>query len=259
MADNSKKTQDNNSQENQKFEIKVTEKEEFPETYSGHVTTSVDLCKLISSLFRTIYADFEGCQFKFDKANRPTISLFFNQIDSKMKDPNKIYATDQEIPEDKKKKGGTSTLIGRRRTMDARRQFGDRFYLTNEGKEGITKFLYGDKFNRDGKVNWGDICIPIATDTQRGMYPYTQPKQMTEVAGLDPVKLLNEIYGTEEGGKTYTHQVIVQCSIGTSFNNGYVNSNNFLLNIQRICDQETESIGLQAGIIGNSVVSGLVK
>ena len=256
MADNSKKAAQAEQQE-EKFEIKVTEKEQFPEDFRGTAMTSVDFCKLVSSLFRTVYEDFEGCQFVVDQRGIPFINLFFNQIDASQKRDSGIYATDREIPSDKKK--GGSGFVGRRRQMDTQRQWGDRFYLTDEGKEGLKKFLYPNYISNNGNVDWGRLCTPVAADTKGALWTYSQPKQMTKVEGLSPIALVNEIFGTEENGSPIENDFRVVKSLNTSFGNGLVNSGNFMIEIRRYNWNRVEETAQKTGLVGNGIISGLVK
>lgn len=256
MADNSKKATQADQQE-EKFEIKVTEKEPFSEDFRGMAMTSVDFCKLVSSLFRTVYEDFEGCQFVVNPQGVASLNLFFNQIDASQKRDSGVYATDREIPTDKKK--GGSGFIGKRRQMDSQRQWGDRFYLTEEGKEGIKKFLYPNYVSNNGNVDWGRICAPVAADTRGAMWTYSQPKQMTRVEGISPLTLVNEIYGTEEDGSVIENQFNVVKSLNTTFGNGLVNSGNFMIEIKRYNCTRVEEIAQKTGLVGNGIISGLVK
>jgi hypothetical protein len=232
----------------EKLVIKVAEHEKFDHIMDSKYLSSNDLCSIISDLFRSVYADYEGCKFIIPQGtNIPTISIFFNHRE--IKDSTLTYACSKEIADEKTK---NPTLRSTRLFQD-RLINGDRYYLTEDGQDGLAPFVFENRsfFKGDGSVNWGKLVSEVADPVSYGV-----PLQFTQVSYLDPVKLLELIYGkTDENGVSWVYGVRVMRSVPTvsMFGQGNVAAN-MMLAIERVCEPEVEKL---AKTLGLSVQSGL--
>ena len=235
-----------NNTEKKAFEIVVEEHEKFAHIMDAKYLSSTELCGIISGLFKEIYADYEGCTFDIPKGtNIPTISLFFNHRDVNL--GSLPTACSKDVVDEKTK----NATLRSTRSFQHRVNNGDRFFLTDEGKEGLAPFVLDSKnfYQKDGNVNWGKIVTDVA-DLNTGV-----PMQYTKVSFIDPAKIMELIFGKKDADDTsWIYGVRIIRSIPTFSVVGAVASENFMLAIERVCEEEVIRLSNQLGL---AVTSGL--
>jgi hypothetical protein len=228
----------------------IQEHETFEHISDSKFLTSTKLCELISGMFGSIYADFEGCNMEFiPGTNQPSITLYFNHKDN----------SGSTLPaactkEDVEAKASNSTLRSTR-SYNNRLINGDRYYLTKEGRA-LEEFVFdGNQFyktNKDGvrSANWDKLVSEIADGNFQYQNVY---QQFTQVKCLDPSKIVEAIFGTiDESGNAWVYGVRVLRSIpSVSIING-VTTAGFVVAIERVSKNEVEALAKQFGLNTNN-------
>ena len=233
-----------------KFVIELDETFEFSPIASSKFITSTDLCSKVSELFHLVFADYEGCVFEMAN-NEPTISLFFNHGEY----PDAAHVATEKV-------GGKtvgSTIIDRSRSRDRLLKEGDKFYLTEDGKDVIKDLLTLRVFN-NGNPDFNRIATEWADRAPVNAYFQQAPTQYTKVSFISVARLCGLLFGSKDAeGNDVEYDVNVRCALnptGFGFNNGAVN-NNYVLNITRVSSKELvdfyNKIGLGASI-GNAII-----
>lgn len=240
----------NNTEKKETFEIVVEEHEKFAHIMDSKFLSSTELCGIISGLFKEIYADYEGCKFEIPQGtNIPTISLFFNHRNTNLS--SLPTACSKDVVDEKTK----NATLRSTRVFQHRMNNGDRFFLTDEGKEGLAPFVMETRnfYQKDGSVNWGKIVGDVADPNAVAMGGV--PMQYTKVSYLDPAKIMELIFGKKDAdGTSWVYGVRVIRSIPTFSVMGAVASENFMLAVERVCEEEVIRLSNQLGL---AVTSGL--
>lgn len=239
-----------------KLEVTVKEKLDFDPLYDCKIMESVTLCGIVSTMFRAAFVDFEGCDFQvpmMDQNNPnpnllPTINLYFNHRELKAA-PGQ-YNGVTKVLDDKTKSPVLKTI----RSHDRKILEGDRYYLTNEGKEAIEPYLLDIPAikNRNGEYNWAKIVSLVADPVNPVMGIQTVPSQYTQIKYIDPIKVLRAVFGDKDksgDSKVYTIDIGRRKMANIGYGGQPVYTNNWLLIISRISEQNTkeytEKLGLQ--------------
>ena len=233
------------------FSIVIEENEKFAHIMDSKFMSSGELCGVISSLLKNVYADFEGCVLEIPQGtNVPTISVFFNH--KEIRPDSVLPAACSKDVTDNKTKNATlrSTRVFQNRLIN-----GDHFYLTDEGKEGLESLVMDNRnfYNKNRSINWGKITAEVADSTTYGAP--MPPMQYTKVSFLDPAKLMELIFGKkDEDGTTWVYGVRIIRSVPTVSMFGSTAANSFMLAVERVCEEEVIRLSQQMGL---AVSSGL--
>lgn len=247
MSNNEEKKQ------REKFVISLEEHEKFPNMASTTFITSHDFCKLVSELFHGVFADFEGCKFD-GSIPGGSLSLIFNHG----KYDESAYVACELASA---KNSGNSTL-NRLRQTDLRNSVGDRFYLTEDGKDAVASLLIPRAFN-NGNPNWGDIVKDVIEQTPASMYMAQQQPHYTKVDFIDLRRLCALIYGDkDEDGDAVEYQVMAGATLAQTFYPGATGpavndpSANRLLQITRVSLKQLTAISekLGFGVAGTNII-----
>jgi len=231
-----------------KYEIMLEKPLKFNYLFQASFVTSSELCGLISDFFRGAYADFEGSSFEMiPGTNLFQVCLFFNH---KNVDGMGLPAACTKEVEDETVKNSTLRSI---RRYDNRCKNGDKFYLTEKGKSGITDFLQEHDAvwkKKDGnmKPNWGRIVQEVANGNG---FMYGTQQQYTKVSYIDVNKVLERIYGaTDEDGNTICYNVKVVGSVPTYMPNMNSTNKEFKLEIDVISEKNLLEYSQKNGLAG---------
>ena len=211
------------NEELEEFDIRIEKHPKFDYICKRALLTSTELGSIISSLFREVYADFEGTTFEIaPNSNNFMCCLVFNH---KNTEGSNLYTACTKEISDKTK----NETLKRIRTYDTIRNAGEKYYLTEFGKKGIVKFLqdnrmiYKDKGENRGEPKWDKIVGEVA-DNSTNIYGAVR-MQYTKVSYIDPNKVLSEIYGaTDEDGNKLCYNISIIGSVPTY--NPMMQSNN---------------------------------
>ena len=232
-----------NQQDNRSV-IQVQEPEPFEAIAESKYITSNDFCKLVSELFKSAFADYEGCTFNVGNGGEPSISLIFNHGNYSDDDIVACHRTTNEVG---------STVIDRTRSRDRFQRDGDRYYLTEDGINTITPLLIPRMYN-NGKPDWKRITGEFVDRNNYNYYNAPQLPQYTKVDFIDIRRLSSLIFGstTADGDKVeYDFRIIFNPT-----NNQYGMTPNYLLDISRVGANEVKKIyeKLGFGSLGSTIV-----
>ena len=207
--------------------------------------TSNELCKLMNDYFKAAFADYEGSIFEMGQQGL-SISLFFNHPKHV---EGAVYACDTA---DAKKVG--NSVLDRINAYDRQVKEGDRYHLTEDGKDIIKPLLASRHFN-NGKVNWGNITCEFADKNPSNYYQPQAAQHMTKVTGIDPRAICAILFGSKDETGSVDYAVEVKSNL--SMNNGFAASHpNYVLSIMKahtdVLVKTSEKFGL--GVAGSAIV-----
>lgn len=208
------------------------------------ILTSNELCRLANQYFRAAFADYEGCFFEMSQG-APTITLAFNHAKHT---EDGVYAVDMPA----NNKVGNSVLE-RTRAYDRLVKEGDRYHITEDGKD-IIKPLLAPRYFNNGNPNWGTIVTDYI-DRPTSYYVPQGGVQLTRIIGIDPKAICAILFGKKEGGSWLDYAVEVKADL--SARNGFgVTAPNYVLNITKAYNDNItktyEKLGF--GMAGSSIV-----
>lgn len=233
--------------------LKVTQHDSFDGIVEVKYISAKELCETVSSIFKQIFGDFEGCTLDgVPGTNTIEIKLFFNHNDNLNGLP---ACCTKEIDN----AGTTNTLLAQTRRYNARMTYGDRYFVTEEGQATLAPLLINNNSTfKNGAPQWGKICSEVADPAGQNMFnPIKQ--QYTVISFIDPTKIIELIYGTEatdENGNSlnWVYNIRLVNSAPTIGNRNANTPANWMLAIDRISEEETEKLARRYGInMGNGL------
>lgn len=230
--------------ERKPFVINVDEPVAFNAIAETKFITSNDLCQMVSELFRNIFADFEGCIFEYDNNFGPSLALVFNHGKY---DEDAILACERASG-----KTVGSTVIDRTRTRDYFTREGDRYQLTEDGRDAVKSLLINRMYN-NGSPNFKSIVSEYVDRNAANMWNQGNLPQYTKVSYIDIRKVCCLIFGDKDDNNVpVDYEILVRSSMNqNSMYGGIPAYQNYMLNIIRASLAETqkiyEKIGLGSG------------
>lgn len=217
----------------------------FEEDFSGKYITSVQLCKLTNQLYRAGFADYAGCTFEVING-LPIMSFYFNHT---RPTEDGVYACERG---DGKTAG--NTILDRTRTRDRQMREGDRYKITEDGKDVIVKLLHHRFFN-NGKAQWGNVVSDITDRSAATFYNPNAAVQMTKITGIDPRRICAVLWG-DEAECDYGLEVKANLAVGTPGMPGAQQNPNYLLSITKAFSENIkktyESLGIAT--MGSNII-----
>lgn len=242
MSDTAKTT--NDVTEREPYAIEMEEPIPFEEDFSGKIITSVAFCKLTNQLYKIGFADYAGCTF--DVVNGvPVMSFYF---DHTRPTEDGVYACERG---DGKVAG--NSVLDRSRNRDRQMREGDRYKITEDGKDVIIKLLH-PRFYNGGKPQWGNIVSDITDRSAANFYNPNAAQQLTKITGIDPRRVCAVLWGTEDGA-----EYGVEVKSNLAFNNnmpGAQQNPNYVLNVTKAfaanIQKTYESLGIAT--MGSNII-----
>ena len=217
MSEEAKKTEEQRT----KYSVNV-EPMAFEADAESMTLTSEELCALTNEFFKAAFADYAGCKFEASQG-QPVMSLYFDHV-KHAEDDAKYYACDMVGS-----KTSGSTVIDRTRNYDRLVKEGDRYHLTDDGKDVIQPLLL-PRFANRRNLNWGDI---VADFVDRSNVSYFNPMNggnaMTKVMYIDPNAICAKLFGD----KGFSYSVQIRGDL-YAFRNGFGGAANYVLNILKV-------------------------
>ena len=246
MSDVKTKTSNNEATENTEEARKPYEIEmkhiPFDEDFGGKLMTSVQFCKMVNQLYRPGFADYVGCTFEVVNGI-PMMSFYFSH---ERHTEDGTYACERG---DGKPSG--NSIIDRTRTRDRQMREGDRYKITEDGKDVISKLLHTRFFN-NGKPQWSNVVSDITDTSAANIYNPQAAVQLTKITGIDPRLICTKFWGAERDD----YSVEVKRNLAIPNAGIPQQNNNFILsitkanseNIQKTC----EALGI--GGMGSMII-----
>lgn len=219
-----------------KFSIKVTDPEKFPNLLEGSILSLTDIMEKVSELFSSVYRDFAGCFI----TPLPNGAGFDTKLYFKETSP----ATDKDVYAFAKKDYNASGMsVQQAYSVLASRAKQKVYEVTQDGKDGLAKFISNQFKDGKGDVKWKSI---INEETQNGVNSTT----FAVVTGIDIYRVLSEIYGNKSPEGAY-YQYMLNITRPISQTPGIVGSVNWLVSLQRIETSKLEELCRKVGMISS--------
>ena len=239
----------NEETKRKKFKIEVDTPAELHAIAETAYLSSNDFCKMVSELFKATFVDFEGCIFEAGNGGEPTISLLFNHGQY---DEDAITACERA--------GGKvsgSSIIDRTRNRDRQMSEGDRYYLTEDGKDVFCKLLTARAFN-NGNPDWKRLVSEWQDRSISTMYNYGQLPQYTKVSNISLSRLCSLIYGNKKDNDPVEYDVRIATALTPVGypQNGMPMNVNYMLTVTVVSSSEVAKIyeKLGYGTMGAHIV-----
>lgn len=238
----------NNATKRVPFEITVDEPLDFEAIAVTKFITSTELAKAASELFKGVFADVEGCIFEAGNGGEPTLSIIFNHGDY----------SGSNLPVGCERIGGKQTgsnILDKTRNRDRQLKEGDRYYLTEDGKDAVISLL-SPRYYNNGNPNWKIICTEWTERSATNYYTNVQNPQYTKVNFIDLRKICGLLYGTKIDDDHVDYDVKIASVMNPGGYPGMTNNSVYMLNITRASSKEVEKTytKLGFGAIGSSIV-----
>lgn len=196
---------DQNKDKRERYRIEMEEHVDFPETASTAYVSSQEICSLASEIFKAAFADCEGTCFDVNQNGEPTLSIIFNHGSY---DENAIVGCERA--------GGNkvgNSIVDRTRARDRQLTEGDRYYLTEDGKDVVLSLLLPRVYN-NGKPNW-KLVVSDYVEAVSSPYYQNQRPQYTKVAFIDLRRVCKLIYGNKDkNGGEIDYDVKIKSVLG---------------------------------------------
>lgn len=235
--------QNNNTREEFKVELDPIP---FEPIGSVMYISSSKVAELTHQILRQVFADSEGCIFS-NVNNIISLTALFNH---NKYDEDAILACcrgDQQ-------QGTGRSVIDVSRQMDSYLRNGDRYIITEDGKDFFKKLLL-PSLTPKGKVNWGNVVGEYVDRTQYSIWSTSQnTPHYTTINGLDVNMIARMIWGDEdEGGEPIVYNTTVLSAIGMPMNG----VQNYMLAINRIYDKGVKATYQAMGF--NNIGSPIIR
>lgn len=237
-------TQNQATEEKGAYTINVDVPERFAAIASSMYIDSNEFCLKAHELFKAAFADSYGFTFDLIQgSNVPMMSAYFDHFDHAEGIPT---AVTKDISES----GTKNTTLRSTRQYSRRLSEGDRYHITDEGKEAIAPFMMdytaARKIYQTNDIKWDSVLAEVADTAYNGM----AQNQVTKVSYLDPNKIAAKIFGEfDEEGNRLEYGVSIVRSMPT-FNGIGSAANNYLLSIARVTENEVYKFCERFGIVG---------
>lgn len=231
--------------EREPFKINFTERPALDFVGNIAYLSSTELGKIIYSVFKNVYQDFEGCIFKPGNGEA-NYSLIFNHGN---------YADDAIVGVTRNTDNSTTNdTINRLRAHDRSLRYGDKYFPTNELKDIVGKLLTNRAYN-NGKPNWGQIINEYTDQTMSNMYmAQNQKPQLTEVKFIDLNRIVKYIFGGDD--VEYIVGVAAPISpMGFAFNQQQIR--NYMLTITAVNAENIQKVYEKLGF--GSMMSNIIR
>lgn len=224
------------------YRIQMEEHAPFSAIAETVYLSSSDMLKLVNELFRSAFADYEGSIFEATNGGEPTVSLFFNH-----------GKYDEEAVTACERLNGNASgnvLLDRYRNRDRQILEGDRYYLSQNGKDVIGPLLTYTAFN-NGNPNWkmlsGDFKDSVGGTIY---YNANQVPVFTKVSSISLSKLCSLIFGERINGQSYDYDVKIAAARANTpyqYGNQMGIDTSYILTITKVSREEVNKIYNQLG------------
>jgi len=203
----------------------------FDGLLKSKIISTIELSKLVNSVFKNAMADYEGCIILPAQNGQFDCTLYF-------KDHGPIRGQGDQIKNLISITGPNRGVSAVDRITAFNNRTSNKLYsLSEETKQILSEFM---AVRKDQKINWNQHVFEQAEATYNANIVYLK------VCGIDIVKILKKIYGGKIDGDRCDYNITLMRPTGM---------NNYLISIQQLDTKEVEKLALSVGIIqtGNSI------
>lgn len=245
---NETKNKQQNNAGRQTYKITIDEHPKFPATSKSAFIMTHDLCKKASEVFNSTFADYEGCFFEVDPNGLFYVTLVFNHGEY----GDEVVAC---------KRGGIEKssgykLLDRSRSIDNRIKHGDRYLITEDGKDIIAPLLLSNYFN-NGNINWSRIVGDYSENRSAGysQYNFYNAPQLTQIKFIDVNRLIGLIYGRKIGDEKFEYMAQLTGALhGGNFANPNINGE-YVLTVTQADVEEVNNLASKLGMnMGSKII-----
>lgn len=219
-----------NTKETKKTTINI-EPIEFDGLLASKLTTTVELSRLINSMFRPIFRDYEGCVIQLDPQGIFQLMLYFSvpTPGAAIADSGRIANVEPIVKPVTDANDAMARIRNINNINSARKN-----ELTQDTKDALSEFMYGYS-EANPKINWNQLVTEI---TDRATFNgYTIH---VAVKGLDLLRVIRKIYGNKKDGNYVEYRVTC---------NRPLNNTNYLIFIEQVDTKMVEKMCHEAGMI----------
>lgn len=246
-----------------KFDISLAKPVDFDATGEIKLLTTQEFCKqFVNPLFKGseggAYADCIGSYFRVNsyiytdpQTHMQTarydscIELSFDHLDH----GSDVVVATTRVPSND---GMVNETVLATRRYANKALYGDKYYFTDEGKEGLDKFFQDRVRHRDPKtgkwkINYDKVKKTIGGNT--GMSPWMgmPGQQRTVVSNIDPDRIARVVFGdTNEEGKKVDYRCMIVNSIPSFY--PYQASSTYVVGIIKLNLDDMQKLGSRYGI-----------
>lgn len=232
---NNQRQGNNQGQGKDKFFIKIDEPLKFVSTIGGELTTSIDLCGSINTLFKSIFQDYEGSVMMVNNFGQPSLTLFF-----------------------KEKGGGDIVPLTSRAGGNSPSERLNRMNLRNKSKTYDVSDKLKDVIEQFSittgrqKINWDSRVNEIAQQS------YGMSSILVAVSDIDINKILKTLYGAtdKETGAKYEYQVSIIKPMGMG---GFNQEVNYVIKVDRLNLKKVDELAGRIGLMPSTGTIPMVR
>lgn len=219
----------------EKFSVRLEEPLKFISTIGGELTTSIDLCGSINTLFKSIFPDYEGSVMMVNNFGQPTLTLFFKE-----------KGGGDIIPLTSRAMGNSPTERLNRMNL---RNKSKTYTVSDKLKDVIEQFSIQQgrqKLNLDNKV------------TEIAQQSYGMSSILVSVSDIDLNKVLKTLYGErdKETGAKYEYQVSIIKPMGMG---GFNTEVNYVIKVDQLNLKKIDELAGRIGLMPSSGTIPMVR
>ena len=203
----------------------------FDGLLKSKIISTIDLSKLVNSVFRNALADYEGSIILPMQNGQFDCTLYF-------KDRGPIRGQSDQIKNLVSITGPNRGVSAVDRITAFNNRTSNKLYsLTEETKQILSEFM---SVKKGQNINWNQHVFEQTEQTYNANIVYVK------VCNIDIIKILKKIYGGKVAGDYCDYNITIIRPTGL---------NNYLISIQQLDTKEVEKLAQSVGIIqtGNSI------
>ena len=212
------------------------EKRDFDGVQKSQLTTLLDLGKIVSSIFRPVFSDYEGCFLNVAPNGAIMCELYFKYTGTTESDKYNALARKSDMVK------GTNNPMDMINVLNNRNS-SKQFVLTQPAKDILSDFLYGYVAN-GGNINWEKDKHGIVVErTQRTNQMYNSYVSYVQINHIDITKILRKCYGNRDGETRFEYSISPVRELPSY--DGRLR--NMLINITQVSSKEVEKLAEKLG------------
>lgn len=218
-------------EENYEPMVLNVEQQEFDGVLKTKLTTTTEVAKMVNKLFKAVFSDWEGCLILPNSAGKFDTFLYFKE--NGIKDESRLCALEHVV------QANTNNLSMSQRIQNLNLRYKNKTYeLSRDAKDILKEFMPQEK---NGSVKWNNYIVEKTQQEYNGYSVHVQ------IIGIDIMKIIRKIYGSQVNGRRTDYAMRVEREIGMRNQQGFCT--NYLVSIMQLDVKETEKIAQSVGMV----------